>query len=75
MASYDVSKKLQPVLKYEYFDQVLDIKKIGYQEMMTLGVNYFFNDNTRLQVNYQNKIETGLSVDNDALLVQLQVKF
>ena len=53
----------------------LDIKKIGYQEMMTLGVNYFFNDNTRLQVNYQNKIETGLSVDNDALLVQLQVKF
>lgn len=43
--------------------------------MMTLGVNYFFNNNTRLQVNYQNKIETGLSVDNDALLVQLQVKF
>jgi len=75
MASYNVSKKLQPVLKYEYFDQDLDIKKIGYQEMMTLGVNYFFNDNTRLQVNYQNKIETGLSVDNDALLVQLQVKF
>ncbi|MGV8945304.1 MAG: porin [Lutibacter sp.] len=75
MVSYDVSKKLQPVFKYEYFDQDLDIKKIGYQEMMTLGVNYFFNDNTRLQVNYQNKIETGLSIDNDALLMQLQVKF
>ncbi len=75
MASYDVNKQIQPVFKYEYFDQDLDIKKIGYQEMMTLGVNYFFNDNTRLQVNYQNKIETGLSVDNDALLVQLQVKF
>ncbi|PKP13801.1 MAG: hypothetical protein CVU08_03475 [Bacteroidetes bacterium HGW-Bacteroidetes-3] len=75
MASYDVNKKLQPVFKYEYFDQDLDLKKIGYQEMMTLGVNYFFNDNTRLQINYQNKIETGLSVDNDALLMQLQVKF
>jgi len=75
MASYDINKQIQPVFKYEYFDQDLDIKKIGYQEMMTLGVNYFFNDNTRLQVNYQNKIETGLSVDNDALLVQLQVKF
>lgn len=42
---------------------------------MTVGVNYFFNDNTRPQVNYQNKIETGLSIDNDAQLMQLQVKF
>ncbi len=75
MASYDINKKVQPVFKYEYFDQDLDIKKIGYQEMMTLGLNYFINDKTRLQINYQNKIETGLSVDNDALLVQLQVKF
>ena len=75
MATYDVNEKLQPVFKYEYFDQDLDIKKIGYQEMMTLGINYFVSKNTRLQVNYQNKIETGLSVDNDALLMQLQVKF
>lgn len=75
MVSYDVTKKIQPVFKYEYFDQDLDLKKIGYQEMMTLGVNYFFNDNTRLQVNYQNKIETALTIDNDALLMQLQVKF
>ena len=43
--------------------------------MMTLGVNYFFNDKTRLQVNYQNKIEGANSIDNDALLMQLQVKF
>ncbi|SNR30421.1 porin [Lutibacter flavus] len=75
MATYDVNEKFQPVFKYEYFDQDLDIKKIGYQEMMTIGANYFINKNTRLQVNYQNKIETGLSVDNDALLMQLQVKF
>ncbi|WP_372744833.1 porin [Lutibacter sp.] len=75
MASYDINKQWQPVFKYEYFDQDLDIKKIGYQEMMTLGVNYFFNDNTRLQVNYQNKIETATTVNNDALLMQLQVKF
>lgn len=75
MASYDINKKLQPIFKYEYFDQDLDIKKIGYQEMMTLGVNYFVNDNTRLQVNYQNKIETATTIDNDALLIQLQVKF
>ncbi len=75
MVSYDINKKWQPVFKYETFDQDLDLKKIGYQEMMTLGVNYFFNDNTRLQVNYQNKIETATTIDNDALLMQLQVKF
>jgi phosphate-selective porin len=75
MASYDINEKFQPVFKYEYFDQDLDIKKLGYQEMMTLGVNYFFNDKTRLQVNYQNKIEGANSIDNDALLMQLQVKF
>jgi Phosphate-selective porin O and P len=75
MVSYDLNKKLQPVFKYEYFDQDLAIKKIGYQEMMTLGVNYFMNAKTRLQVNYQNKIETGLSIDNDALLMQLQIIF
>ena len=75
MASYDINKQWQPVFKYEYFDQDLDLKKIGYQEMMTLGVNYFFNDNTRLQINYQNKIETATTIDNDALLMQIQVKF
>ncbi|PHS53754.1 MAG: hypothetical protein COB01_03240 [Lutibacter sp.] len=75
MVSYDLNKKLQPVFKYEYFDQDLAIKKIGYQEMMTLGVNYFINAKTRLQINYQNKIETGLSIDNDALLMQLQLRF
>ena len=75
MASYDINKNWQPVFKYETFDQDLDLKKVGYQEMMTLGVNYFFNDNTRLQVNYQNKIETATTIDNDALLFQLQVKF
>ncbi len=74
MISYDVNEKLQPVFKYEYFDQDLDLMTLGYQEMMTFGVNYFFNDKVRLQVNYQNKIETGLSIDNDALLMQLQIK-
>jgi hypothetical protein len=75
MASYDINKQWQPVFKYETFDQDLDLKKIGYQEMMTLGLNYFFNDNTRLQINYQNKIETATTIDNDALLMQIQVKF
>ena len=75
MASYDINDKFQPVFKYEYFNADTTMKKVGYQEMMTIGFNYFFNEKTRLQVNYLNKIETGTTIDNDALLMQLQVRF
>jgi hypothetical protein len=75
MISYDTKWHIQPVFKYEYFDPNLDVKDIGYQEMMTIGANYFFNDKIRLQLNYQAHIETINNVDNDMLLAQLQVKF
>lgn len=74
MLSYMSKIKLQPVVKWEYFDADTDIKYLGYSEMLTLGVNYFFNDKTRLQVNYQNVSETP-TVKNDALLLQMQIKF
>jgi len=75
MASYDTKWNIQPVFKYEYFDPNIDVKDIGYQEMMTIGANYFFNDKVRLQINYQAHIETINNVDNDMLLAQLQIKF
>jgi len=43
--------------------------------VITFGANYFFNDNTRLQLNYQYKAEQGAEVKNDAIGLQLQVKF
>jgi hypothetical protein len=75
MLTYDTKWKVQPVFKYEYFDPNIDVKDIGYQEMMTLGFNYFFNDKVRLQMNYQAHIETINNVDNDMLLAQLQIKW
>ncbi len=75
MVSYDTKWNLQPIFKYEYFDPNIDVMDIGYQEMMTIGANYFFNDKIRLQINYQAHIETINNVDNDMLLAQLQVKF
>ncbi|SDX52753.1 Phosphate-selective porin [Lutibacter oricola] len=77
MAAYKVSDKLQPVLKYEYFDADTDLKVSpisGYQEMFTVGVNYFFHKKVRLQVNYQIK-EVDNNSDHDALLAQVQVRF
>lgn len=76
MASYKVNEKVQPVLKYEFFDPDLDLKDDGtYQERMTLGVNYFFNDKVRFQLNYLANIQTVVNVDDDALLAQMQIKF
>ncbi|MEN8185598.1 MAG: porin [Bacteroidota bacterium] len=68
---------IQPVFKYEFFDQDLDNKDIpnAYTEMMTIGANYFFNDKIRLQLNYQSHIETVINKDNDMFLAQIQVRF
>lgn len=76
MAWYAPEKsKFQPVFKYEYFDADVDTKILGYQELMTLGLNYFFNSKTRLQVNYEYYIEPGISSYDSALLMQMQVRF
>lgn len=76
LAAYNVSEKFQPVFKYEFFDPDSTIKNnIGYQERMTVGFNYFVNPKVRFQVNYLANIETVASVQNDALLTQVQVKF
>ncbi len=75
MVWYDTKWNIQPVFKYEFFDQDLDIKDIGYSERMTLGLNYFFSPKIRLQVNYQANIETYINIDNDKFLAQIQVIF
>jgi len=76
LATYNVNEKFQPVFKYEYFDPDINLKdNIGYQERMTLGVNYFFNNKVRFQLNYLANIETVVNVDNDQLIAQMQIKF
>jgi len=75
MATYDINTKFQPVLKWEYFDADKSQTTLGYQEIFTVGINYFMNKMVRLQVNYQAKDIDGVSSDNDALLMQVQVRF
>ena len=77
MIWYDTKWNLQPVFKYEFFDQDLDLKDVPYRysERMTIGLNYYFNKAVRLQVNYQANIETVINEDNDKFLAQIQVVF
>lgn len=72
-AMYMTRWMVQPVAKFESFDTDKDLDNSIY--WMTFGVNYWFNDWTRVQLNYQYKAENGAEVDNDAIMVQLQVKF
>ena len=65
---------LQPVVKYENYDPDTDTEDDAFN-IITFGVNYFFNDWTRLQLNYLYKAEEGTEIANDELLMQLQVKF
>ena len=65
---------IQPVLKYETYDPNTESDNDAF-EVITFGINYFFNDWTRLQFNYLYKAEEANEVSNDEILMQLQVKF
>jgi len=65
---------IQPIVKYESYDPNID-EDNDVEDVITFGVNYFFNDWTRLQLNYLYKAEEGNEIANDEILMQLQVKF
>ncbi len=65
---------IQPIVKYESYDPNID-EDNDVEDVITFGINYFFNDWTRLQLNYLYKAEEGNEIANDEILMQLQVKF
>lgn len=73
-ALYNTPWNIQPVIKYENYNSNLDVSN-NKEQITTFGVNYFFNEWTRLQVNYEYAAEQTNEIDNDRLMVQLQVKF
>ncbi|MFA9389863.1 MAG: porin [Prolixibacteraceae bacterium] len=73
-AMYNVAYNLQPVVKFELYDSNNEIKN-NEEYVATFGLNYFFNDWTRLQVNYRYAAEMPVDTPNDQLVIQLQVKF
>ncbi|HRF40693.1 MAG TPA: porin, partial [Saprospiraceae bacterium] len=84
-ALYMTPWKVQPVVRYERFDPNMEmaadqlgfLPEDGMQNVITYGLNYFFNEKVRFQINYLYKAEeTGkLEVKNDILLTQFQIVF
>lgn len=82
MGAYRFSNNLEPVYKVESFSSAksssTDLPGPGSESSsmyQTFGINYYPNDWTRLQLNYVYAAEDPDEVKNDALLMQLQVKF
>jgi len=74
MALYRTPWNLEPVFKYENYNSDLDATN-NLEQVTTFGFNYFFNEWTRLQLNYEYAAEQAREVKNDRLMVQLQVRF
>lgn len=74
MALYNTPWNLQPVIKYENYNSDMD-KDNNMEQITTFGINYFFNEWIRLQVNYEYAAEQAQEIKNDRLMLQLQAKF
>lgn len=71
--AYKTKWNVEPVFRFDFFDSG---NMQNYKENnMTFGVNYFFNDWTRLQVNYVYRTEEPADMKNDVFVIQLQVTF
>ncbi len=74
MLLYKTPWNLQPVVKYESYDPDVDVDN-NMKNTTTFGVNYFFNEWTRLQLNYEINDFAGVDKANNAFYAQLQVIF
>ena len=74
MLLYKTPWNLQPVVKYESYDMDIDVDN-NMKNSLTLGLNYFFNEWTRLQLNYVINDYIGVDKANNLFMAQLQVIF
>lgn len=84
-AMYMTPWRFQPVVKFERYDPNLDMTVSDpeftgteyVQNTITYGLNYFFNDKVRFQLNYLYQAEENAKVEipNDAVIGQLQIVF
>jgi phosphate-selective porin len=74
MLVWSTKWNLEPVYKYEFFEEDMDLSD-NTRHGHTFGLNYYPNDWTRLQINYLRCIEDFRpALRNDKLLVQMQIK-
>jgi Phosphate-selective porin len=73
-AYYILPQKLQALAKYDSYDPNKD-KTGDVSTLYTIGVNYLFSPNAKLQVAYAFKQEEGTQVNNNYAVFQFQIGF
>lgn len=73
-AYFFIPKKFQAVVKFDSFDPNKDITK-DVSTLYTIGLNYLFNANARLQLAYTFKREESTQVNNNFAVFQFQIGF
>jgi phosphate-selective porin OprO and OprP len=73
MASYMTPWNLEPVVKFDTYnsDHGVAGKRTNYT---TIGMNYYVNDYSRIQINYVN-VQESAAITNDMIMVQVQARF
>ncbi len=69
-----IPNKLQSLVKYDSYDKNREIAG-DRSDLMTLGLNYFFTENTKFQINYELYRDESGNRSNSALLAQFQAGF
>lgn len=73
-AMYRTPWNIQPVFRYENWNTDIDTPN-STEHTLVFGLNYWFNEWTRVQLNYLYRAEERLEIFNDELLLQLQIVF
>jgi phosphate-selective porin len=71
---YILPQKFQVVGKYDNYDPDKNIADNA-STVYTLGLNYYFNPNAKLQVAYNIKEEQGAKISNNFAVFQFQIGF
>jgi len=69
-----IPEKLQAIVNYDSYDQDLDLAG-NRIEVVTLGVNWFFSQKTKLQVNYEHHRDEFAGTTDNVFLAQFQAYF
>ena len=64
------------LVKYEDWDSDTSAATAGaFDNSTTVGINWFYDDTSKLQINYVAKKEEASESENDELLLQMQLSF
>jgi len=76
LTTYIYKKHIQLAARYDIYDPDIDSEKKGdSSNNRGFGVNFYFNNWSRLQINYMNRTEEIKQVNNDLIAAQFQLSF